>query len=190
MKPEMGEIKMSDDTTTEVAETETEDTQTDTATETDWKAEAEKWKALSRKNENEVKALRPAAQKLAEIEDANKTEIEKAQARAEAAERALQETELARLRSEVALAKGLTPSQAKRLVGTTAGELEADADELLADLASRKTSTTASSDGQGKTGEAVGQTKQITSRDELKNMSREEKLAAYRDGRLSNLMGT
>ena len=35
----------------------------------------------------------------------------------------------------------------------------------------------------------MGQTKQITSRDELKSMSREEKLAAYRDGRLKSLTG-
>lgn len=177
------------DTTTEVAETVTEETQTETVTETDWKAEAEKWKALSRKNENEVKALRPSAQKLAEIEEANKTEIEKAQARAEAAEKRLQETELARLRSEIALTKGLTPSQAKRLVGTTADELEADADELLVDLKNTAPAAAASSEGQGKQGDVVGQTKQITSRDELSKMPREEKLAAYRDGRLKSLTG-
>lgn len=35
------------------------------------------------------------------------------------------------LRLEVAAAKGLTPAQAKRLVGTTKEELEADADEIL-----------------------------------------------------------
>ena len=37
-------------------------------------------------------------------------------------------------RAEVALVKGLTPTQAKRLVGSTREELEADADELLKDL--------------------------------------------------------
>jgi len=35
----------------------------------------------------------------------------------------------------------------------------------------------------------VGQTQQITSRDQLKSMSREEKLAAYKDGRLKALTG-
>jgi hypothetical protein len=35
------------------------------------------------------------------------------------------------MRAEVALLKGLTPAQVKRLVGATREELEADADELL-----------------------------------------------------------
>ena len=42
------------------------------------------------------------------------------------------------LRAEVSNAKGLTPTQAKRLVGATREELEADADELLADLGAQK----------------------------------------------------
>lgn len=41
---------------------------------------------------------------------------------------------LERDRLAVALEKGLTATQAKRLVGTTREELEADADQLLADL--------------------------------------------------------
>jgi hypothetical protein len=40
--------------------------------------------------------------------------------------------------AEVANAKGLTPTQAKRLVGNTREELEADADVLLADLGAQK----------------------------------------------------
>lgn len=179
---------MSETTTTEGTETVTTEQET-TETVVDWKAEAEKWKALSRKNETEVKALRPAAQKLAELEEAQKSELEKAQARADAAEKKTQETELAALRASVALEKGLTPSQAKRLVGGSREDLEADADELLVDLKNTKPSVAASSEGQGKQGDPVGQTKQITSRDELKSMSREEKLAAYRDGRLKSLTG-
>ena len=42
------------------------------------------------------------------------------------------------LRAEVANAKGLTATQAKRLVGTTREELEADADELLRDIGETK----------------------------------------------------
>lgn len=42
------------------------------------------------------------------------------------------------LRAEIANAKGLTPGQAKRLVGTTREELEADANELLQDIGARK----------------------------------------------------
>lgn len=178
---------MSETTITEETETVTTDP-VDTATDVDWKAEAEKWKALSRKNESEVKALRPAAQKLADLEESQKSELEKAQARADAAEKKALETELAALRASVALEKGLSPSQAKRLVGASREDLEADADELLADL-KNTTRTAPSAEGQGKQGEVVGQTKQITSRDQLKSMTREEKLAAYKEGRLKGLTG-
>lgn len=78
--------------------------------------------------------LKAKAAKLDEQEAANKSDIEKATAAAaEAAERAAA-AELRALRLEVAGDKGLSPSQAKRLVGTTREELEADADELLADF--------------------------------------------------------
>lgn len=53
-------------------------------------------------------------------------------------ERQAQESEARALRAEVANAKGLTPNQAKRLVGTTREELEADADELLKDIGAQK----------------------------------------------------
>lgn len=45
------------------------------------------------------------------------------------------------LRLEVAAAKGLTPAQAKRLVGTTVEELEADADEILEAFPAQKGAT-------------------------------------------------
>lgn len=53
-------------------------------------------------------------------------------------ERQARESEERALRAEVANAKGLTATQAKRLVGTTREELEADADELLADIGAQK----------------------------------------------------
>ena len=53
-------------------------------------------------------------------------------------ERRTAETEMRALRAEVANAKGLTPTQAKRLVGSTREELEADADELLADIGAQR----------------------------------------------------
>lgn len=49
-------------------------------------------------------------------------------------ERQAQESEARAMRAEVANAKGLTPTQAKRLVGSTRDELEADADELVKDI--------------------------------------------------------
>ena len=84
-------------------------------------------RALSKANK-EAETLRL---KLKEYEDRDKTEMERLTERAEAAERAAAETELRALRIEVAAEKGLTPAQAKRLVGSTRDELEADAKELL-----------------------------------------------------------
>lgn len=76
----------------------------------------------------EAESLR---KRLKEHEDANKSDTEKLSDRASNAEKSLAaaEKEVARLR--VALKKGLTEHQAKRLVGETEEELEKDADELL-----------------------------------------------------------
>ncbi len=78
--------------------------------------------------------IREKAAKFDQADEANKSELQKALDRAEKAEKDLTpaQTQVARL--EVALEKGLTLTQAKRLVGTTKDELAADADELLADL--------------------------------------------------------
>lgn len=53
-------------------------------------------------------------------------------------ERQARESEARALRAEVANAKGLTPNQAKRLVGESREELEADADELLKDIGAQQ----------------------------------------------------
>lgn len=69
--------------------------------------------------------------RLNELEGKDKSEIEKLTAKLAEYERKAQEAEQRALRAEVAASKGLTPAQAKRLVGSTLEELEADADELL-----------------------------------------------------------
>lgn len=79
--------------------------------------------------------VKAKAAEFDKAQEANKTEIEKANERASKAEAEAAQIRLEADRSAVALAKGLTPNQAKRLVGTTKEELEADADELVADLA-------------------------------------------------------
>jgi Spy/CpxP family protein refolding chaperone len=94
-------------------------------------AELAKWKAMSRKHEAQAKANADAANKLKELEDAGKSEAEKLTAKAAEAEDKAAKAEARALRLEIAAAKGLTPAQAKRLVGGTKEELEADADELL-----------------------------------------------------------
>lgn len=118
------------ETTTEAADTATEATET----EPDLSAEVEKWKSLAKKHEARAKDNADKAKRFDEIEESSKSELEKATARAEAAEKALATARLDSDRASVALSKGLTPTQAKRLVGTTREELEADADDLLADL--------------------------------------------------------
>lgn len=82
--------------------------------------------------------IKAKAAKYDEVEQANKSELQKLQERAEAAERERDSIRLDGIRAQVALAKGLTPSQAKRLVGSAKEELEADADDLLADLGGTK----------------------------------------------------
>lgn len=99
--------------------------------ETDWKAEARKWEQRAKENKT-------AAEKLAEIEESKKTEIEKAAERAKAAEERATKAEGELMRLFVAHNKGLTPGQAKRLVGSTKEELEADADEILAEFGPKK----------------------------------------------------
>ena len=155
----------------------------------DLQAEIDKWKALSRKNEERAKTNEQAAKRLSELEEGQKSEIEKAMARADEAERRAALVELEALRASVALNKGLTPSQAKRLVGATLEELETDADELIADLKANKPAKAPSSDGQGVQGEKVGTGAQIVSRDQLKDMTREEINRAREDGRLDKLLG-
>jgi hypothetical protein len=82
-----------------------------------------------RKANKEAETLRL---KLREFEDRDKSEAEKLADRAETAEKRAAEAEQRLLRSEVAAEKGLTAAQARRLVGSTREELEADADDLLA----------------------------------------------------------
>lgn len=91
-------------------------------------------KALDTERREKRAAERRAAEleaRLKEFEDRDKTESTRAIERAEAAEKAAAAAEARALRLEVASEKGLTSAQAKRLVGESREELEADADELL-----------------------------------------------------------
>src|ERR1035437_6972088 len=119
------------------------ETETETATETETKTETETEDEAKTFDAAYVKKLRDEAAKhrkdaqearalVKQREDLDKTDAQKAEDRAAAAEKlaATSTSDLARLR--VALKKGLTESQAKRLVGDTEEDLEKDADELLA----------------------------------------------------------
>jgi hypothetical protein len=105
-------------------------------------AEAEKWKGLARKHEAQAKANADAAQRLAEIEEAGKTEAQRLADQASQAESRATQAESTALRLEVALdnaPEGMPVAQvrklAKRLAGRSREELEADAAELFADFA-------------------------------------------------------
>lgn len=101
----------------------------DKAPEKDWAAEAEKWKALARKHEDQSKANADKARRYDEFEESQKTEQQKLEERAKAAEAKAAEIELRALKAEVANEKGVP---ANLLTGTTAEELAAAADALLA----------------------------------------------------------
>ncbi len=93
--------------------------------EVDWKAKAREWEKRAKENST-------AAQRLAELEETQKTETQKAADRADKAEKeaAAHRSELMRLR--VASAKGLSAELADRLRGDSEDELADDADRLLA----------------------------------------------------------
>lgn len=96
-----------------------------------------KLRAEAAKYRTEAKANAEKAKRLDEIEEASKSEQQRLVERAEAAEKSAADATSRLLRAEVAADKGLTPTMAARLVGSTKEELEADADALLADLSSR-----------------------------------------------------
>lgn len=87
-------------------------------------------KALNKANEE----AKQARLRIKEFEDRDKSDQERLAEKASELEGKLTTAEANAARFEIALEKGLTKSQAKRLVGSTREELEADADELLADL--------------------------------------------------------
>lgn len=102
-----------------------------TFTQADVDAAVEKIAAKIRAEER-----RKVSEKFADYDDLKVKAGEKAtlEERVAEIERQARESEARAMRAEIANAKGLTPSQAKRLVGSTREELEADADELLADI--------------------------------------------------------
>jgi hypothetical protein len=111
--------------------TETAETGEAAPKETDWQAEAKKWEARSKQNFEKAKANEGAAQRLAELEESQKSEFQKLQERAEAAEKRVQAFESAQRvsgwKSEVAEKSGV-PASALR--GSTLEELQAHAEEL------------------------------------------------------------
>lgn len=75
--------------------------------------------------------LAAKAAKFDELEEKSKTEAQKLADTNRLLDERVKKAELEACRMRIAIRKGLTEAQVKRLLGTTEEELEADADELL-----------------------------------------------------------
>lgn len=123
---------MTDESTSEAAATDAEQgQQSDAAKETDWQAEAEKWKGLARKHEDTWKVNKSKVDEYDRLVEASKTDQQRLEERAAAAEGKAGTLEGENLRLRVALAKGIPLEHISRLQGSTEEELAADADALL-----------------------------------------------------------
>lgn len=110
----------------------------------DWESEAAKWKALARQHENrhlaalgfksksELDSLREAANKYAEVEEAQKTEQQKLTERATTAEQQLAEVQSANARLMAAAAHNIPPELIEFLGAGSEEEINARA-EILAE---------------------------------------------------------
>ncbi|WP_405536879.1 hypothetical protein [Streptomyces antimycoticus] len=110
----------------------------------DWETEASKWKALARQHENkhlgalgfkskdEIESLRQAAQKYAEIEEAQKTEIQKATERAQTVEQQLADMRATNARLMAAATHNIPPDLID-LLGTGSDEEINQRAEVLAE---------------------------------------------------------
>ena len=131
------------------------------------------------------KALADANAKIKEFEDRDKSESQKLLEERDALRAENSRLAIDNLRRDVAIAKGITPEAASRIVGTTREELEADADVLLGVLKAQKPAfgnVTATS-----TSSAAGR---IYKQSELNDHAffQENKadiLAAYKEGRIT-----
>lgn len=112
---------MSDDATATDTETQTTDTTATEGAEVDPAAEVEKWKALSKKNEARAKENSAAAKRLAELEEAGKTEAQKAADRITKAEAevAAVPTRVAEGLRDALVTLGVVPEDRKILLTAT-----------------------------------------------------------------------
>ncbi|MFD9276927.1 hypothetical protein ACFWD7_06490 [Streptomyces mirabilis] len=109
---------------------------------TDWESEATKWKALSRQHENkhlaalgfkskdEIDQLRQAAQKYSEFEDAQKSEMQKANERAQTFEQQLADERAQNARLLAAATHNIPPELIELLGGGTSDEINSRAQVL------------------------------------------------------------
>lgn len=109
---------------------------------TDWEAEAAKWKSLARRHEgkhlnalgfkskDEISQLRQAAQKYAEFEDTQKSELQRANERAQTVEQQLADERAQNARLLAAATHNIPPELIELLGSGTAEEIGARAEVL------------------------------------------------------------
>lgn len=125
-------------------ETEIIETQTVEPTIEDLKKELEEWKSHSRTWETRAKENKSAADRIKEIEDANKSELEKAQERVTELEAELNSSKGQALRSNIIAEFSLDPEDAEVLLTATDEDgLRAQAARLAAKSAPKTPKVTA-----------------------------------------------
>lgn len=146
-----------------------------------------KLRAESAKYRTQAKANEDAAKRLAELEESQKSEAQKLADRLAEAERKASEAEQKMLKAEVAAAKGVP---VELLSGSTAEELEAHADRLLAFRGEApKMPAAPPATGQGRVGEPIDNRKPQLTRDDLKGMTADQIVSAKAEGRLNDILG-
>lgn len=141
-----GSAQQSDDEHAEAllaAATESEQAVADAKAEGDktldeWKTEAEKWKALSRKNEDQAKKNLAAAKRLEKLEAEGQTKEEQAAETTADLEAKATESEAKALRYEVAQEMGVPKELMALLSGSSKKEIEEQAERLLVTLEREK----------------------------------------------------
>jgi hypothetical protein len=177
---------------TEVAE---EVTETETV---DLSAEVDKWKALSRKNEQQAKANAQAAKELEELKRESLTEQERLIESTREDTRKTVRMEFAAKLVEAELKSELNGRvlEGNAIVGfdKTAfidenGDIDTEAISAWVEAHTKTVEPTMPDLGQGLRGKTLSGSTQIRSREDLSNMSNSEILAARKDGRLDVLLG-
>jgi hypothetical protein len=176
---------MSDDATTEPTTPET--TSEPTAAETtpdlgDGGKKALDAERKARREAEKAKALLEA--KVKEFEDSQKSELEKAAARAEAAEKAAAEASARALRLEVAAETGLPADLHEFLTGSDEESLRAQAEKLKAATAAGRTTPRPDPTQGAKPAAADGQLTRV----DLASMSPEQINQALEAGRLRDVL--
>jgi len=117
-----------------------ETSETDDAT-TDWKAKAREWEKRAKDNMTRIKEAEPKLAEYDRLIQASKSELELAREQATGYQERATKAERDAMVATIALDKGLPAALARRLQGSTPEELQADADELLAQFPASQETT-------------------------------------------------